>query len=75
MKKAVKVYFRDQFRKARDEALRDAEGFQEVLFALEKFGAYFTKKIQTLDKYAPRIQEIAAISPLTEDIPELRPLK
>jgi len=30
------IYFRDQFREARAKALRDAEGFQEVLFVLEK---------------------------------------
>lgn len=71
----VKVYFRDQFRKARDAALRDAEGFQEVLFALEKFGAYLTKDIENkrnpgLGSYTYPIWKKALDSPLAEDIPE-----
>jgi len=31
-------YFRDQLREGRAAALRDAEGFQEILFALERLG-------------------------------------
>src|SRR2546425_10321270 len=66
----IAVHFRNQFREARAAALRDAEGFQEVLFVLERFGTYLTKGIQTLNKYAGEIQKMALISPLANDIPE-----
>ena len=32
------VYFRNKLRAARDEALRDSEGYQQVLFVVEQFG-------------------------------------
>ena len=34
------LYFRDEFREARAAALKDAEGYQQILFVLERFGAY-----------------------------------
>ncbi len=34
-----RVFFRDQFREARAEALRNAEDFDGLLFALERIGA------------------------------------
>lgn len=36
----VALYFRNEFREARDGALKDAEGYQQILFALERLGAY-----------------------------------
>ena len=36
----VALYFRNEFRDARDVALKDAEGYQQILFVLERFGAY-----------------------------------
>jgi hypothetical protein len=66
----IAVFFRDQFREARATALRDAEGFQEVLFVLERFGTSLTGGIQTLKKYEGDIQKMALISPLAKDIPE-----
>lgn len=63
------MYFRDQFREARATALRDAEGFQEILFVLERFGAYLTRKIGTLATYKKSIKEAALISPLADCIP------
>ena len=36
----VALHFRDQLREARAAALRDAEGFQEILFVLERLGSY-----------------------------------
>lgn len=40
MDSEVALYFRNEFRKARAVALEDAEGYQQILFALERFGAY-----------------------------------
>ena len=36
----VALYFRNEFREARAAALKDAEGYQQILFVLERFGAY-----------------------------------
>jgi CBS domain-containing protein len=63
------VYFRDQFREARSIALRDAEGFQEILFTLERFGSYLTGKIQDLKQYEIQIRDVALESPLAVYVP------
>ena len=44
MDKKVALHFRDEFRKARDSALKDAEGYQQILFVLERMGSYLLKK-------------------------------
>ena len=36
----VALYFRNEFREARAVALKDAEGYQQILFVLERLGAY-----------------------------------
>lgn len=65
----VARFFRDQFRQARATALQDAEGFQEILFVLERFGAYLSEKIKDLGKYGKAIEREAMNSPLAETIP------
>ena len=65
------LYFREQLRDARAVALRDAEGFQEILFALERFGVFLKGKTQDLGKYTDDIRAVALDSPLAEDIPTL----
>ena len=51
MDKKVALHFRDKFRKARDSALKDAEGYQQILFVLERMGSYLLKKKGDLWKY------------------------
>ena len=51
MKKEAAIYFRDEFKKARDSALKDAEGYQQILFVLERMGAYRKKRKGTLKAY------------------------
>ncbi len=63
------LYFRDEFRRARAAALEDAEGYQRVLFALERFGSYVTKATTGLGKYREEICRRACVSPLADDIP------
>jgi CBS domain-containing protein len=63
------AYFREQFRESRAIALRDAEGFQEVLFTLERLGSYLKGSIQDLGHYARDIQNVASTSPLADEIP------
>ena len=36
----VVLYFRNEFREARATALKDAEGYQQILFVLERLGEY-----------------------------------
>jgi len=64
------IYFRDLFRQARLLAYQDAEGFQEILFTLEKFGSYQAKKILDLGRYKHSVDKIAVKSPLYLDVPE-----
>lgn len=67
-----KIFFRDQFREGRAAALRDAEGFQEILFTLERLGMCLTGKILDIGKYSDSIQVLAKRSPLAlaEEVPE-----
>jgi hypothetical protein len=65
-----KIYFRDQFRSARASALQDAEGFQEILFTLERLGSYLHKAGKSLYDYYPYITALAEASPLAIEIPE-----
>ena len=51
MDKKVALHFRDEFRKARDSALKDTEGYQQILFVLERMGSYLLKKKGDLWKY------------------------
>jgi len=69
MDSEVAVFFRDQFRQARATALQDAEGFQEIIFVLERFGAYLIGQIKDLGKYRDAIEREALSSPLADAIP------
>lgn len=69
MDSEVASFFRDQFRQARAVALQDAEGFQEIIFVLERLGAYLIGQIKDLDKYRDALGTEALNSPLADDIP------
>ena len=58
MDKKVALHFRDEFRKARDSALKDAEGYQQILFVLERMGSYLIKKKGDLGKYKNCISKL-----------------
>ena len=40
IEKEQSVFFREAFRNARTKAVEDAEGFQEILYTIEKLGFY-----------------------------------
>ena len=40
----VALYFRNEFREARAAALKDAEGYQQILFVLERLGSYLFER-------------------------------
>jgi len=69
----VAVHFRDQLRSARATALRDAEDFHEIIFALERIGTYLADRRGTLNTYLPSINSVANHSPMAETIPKLLP--
>ena len=64
------VAFRDQLRDARAHAINDAEGYQELLFALERLGSMLVKKIGTLGDYGGNVLKMASLSPLAKEIPK-----
>ena len=41
------LFFRNEFREARATALKDAEGYQQILFVLERLGAYLLEQEYT----------------------------
>ena len=69
MKHDATIYFQDQFRGARARAFRDAEAYQEILFAIERFGSALSGETRALGRYRKWIVPMAKISPLAEDIP------
>lgn len=61
-----KIHFRDELREARAEALRDAEEFESILFAVERLGSFLTGRIGTLADYQGVIMALAGDSPLSQ---------
>ncbi len=73
MEQEVALHFRDQLRAARAVALRDAEAFQEILFVLERLGAFLSNERRNLGQYLPQIKEQAARSPMAKEVPSALP--
>jgi hypothetical protein len=64
------IFFRNEFRKAREKVIEDSENYSEILFCLEKFGSFLIKEISTLSKYQSSIQHFACESPLAKFVPD-----
>ena len=58
------IFFREEFRNARTKAIEDAEGFQAILFTLEKLGAYLNPDGNSLHNYKICIEKLAENSDL-----------
>lgn len=69
LKKEACIAYRDDLRNARAMAVSDAEGFQEILFAIERLGTAVLGKTGTLGSYQTPLQEIAKNSPLAFTVP------
>jgi hypothetical protein len=69
MDREIAIHFRDQLREARAAALRDAEGFQHILFVLERLGLHVLNRIGDLNQYRPGIVGLAQQSPMASQIP------
>jgi hypothetical protein len=61
-----RVHFRDELREARAVALRDAEEFESILFAIERLGSFLTERIGTLSDYQREIIALAKHSALSQ---------
>jgi CBS domain-containing protein len=64
------IHFRDQLRDARAAALKDAEGFTEILQAIESLGEYLHGKAVGLARYKDGIRVVAGASPFANDLPK-----
>jgi hypothetical protein len=69
MDREIALHFRDELREARAAVLRDAEGFQHILFVFERLGSHLLKRIGDLDHYRTQIVALAEQSPLASQIP------
>lgn len=69
LSKTAKIAFRDQLRDARAKAVSDAEGFHEVLFAIERLGATILGKQKTLNDYEGKLRNLAECSALSFCLP------
>lgn len=61
---AARTYFLDQLRQARLTAQKDAEAFDELLFAFERLGSYRLAEAATLGDYRESLLALAAGSAL-----------
>lgn len=81
-----KLHFRDELRQARSVALRDAEAFDEIIYALERMGGHLCSdncparknrkgkdKLITLIHKGAHLAQQANNSPLAVEIPSIRP--
>ncbi len=73
MKQEIALHFRDQLRVARAAALRDAEAFQEIVFVLERMGAFLSSDRTNLGKYFLEIKAEAVRSPMAKEVPKELP--
>ncbi len=63
------AHFRNELRAARALVLGNAEGFDEILFVVERMGIHLTGSVSNLGAYEGKIAEIAELSPLASDLP------
>jgi hypothetical protein len=69
----ARIYFRDELREARYAAFRDAEGFQAVIFVIERLGSALIGKAGALRDYQNVLAELARRSELAEHLPQAQP--
>lgn len=72
------IYFRDQFRNARYQALLNSDNFAPLLFALESFGGYladiFKSKESGLYRLKKYLHAFVSDSPYVDEIPTKYPV-
>jgi hypothetical protein len=73
LKPEIARHFLDELRGARAAVLRDSEGFDSVILVLERMGRYLVKDGHGLGDYKNDLAELAAPSPLANELPEQWP--
>ena len=70
IERCIAQHFRDELRAARANAFRDAEGFQEILFVIERLGFFLTNRPEavTLGAFKPKIEELSEKSSLAKEL-------
>lgn len=66
-------HYRDEFRSARYAALADAEGFEQICFALEALGLRLLGQQGDLGQYEDRIAFYARLSPMLTELVKTHP--
>lgn len=62
-------FFRLQLQTARENALKDAEAFDEIIHVVDRLGSFCTNKIGALGEYSNHLTDLSRLSPLAEEIP------
>ena len=57
-------YFLAELRDARARAFKDVEGFEEILFSVERLGAFLRGRQVALGDYKSKLKKLAKNSPL-----------
>lgn len=70
LSREANLTFRNQLRDGRAYAARDAEGFHEIIFAVERIGGTLLQRVGTLKDYEHSILELAKKSVLAEHLPK-----
>jgi hypothetical protein len=68
--KEVRIRFRDELRDARHRAQKDAEGFEAIVFVLERLGTLLSPEARGLGGMRPAIVAVASESFLSSEIPD-----
>jgi hypothetical protein len=63
-------YFRLQLQSARENALKDAEAFDEIIHVVERLGSFCANKIGSLSNYEECLTNLSLLSPLAEAVPK-----
>ena len=61
-----RCYFLAELRDSRAHAFKDAEGFEEILFTVERLGAFLLGRQEALGRYKCKLKKLAKKSPLFE---------
>lgn len=69
MNKNAATEFRLQLVRAREDALKDSEAFEGILYAVERLGQFLLGKIENLGVYEATLKDLAKKSPLATEIP------
>jgi CBS domain-containing protein len=72
--KEMAHYFRSDLRAAREQAIKDAEAFDQILYAVERLGQHLLGQVKSLGGYSSQLRDVASQSCLSAEIPAMWPL-